>query len=336
MAFDAYGTTSNEGTKKESNVDFEALNKYVVDTCGLQQPKTLRGIISTLVDLGTQKLPDATYKLEKEDVALSIGELTEKYGIDIQEGTITKFDQAYDNDTKSWSIQKFVPQKPRQAVVYAVDFPDIMLDKGKFFGEEEGKNLKPLRLWIGGQHWNPTQKKMLVNQVIPLKITKDEKIGWTMRPNSSLYKIALGAEIIKTDESFMPERIDELLGKTLLFTAQVFFKKGTDGKQYYTEKLKYSSGLVMGMPSLSVDNTYLIQFNGDNDAQGLKEVRGHVLNTIKNATNYQGSKIQSQLEAGNTTQQNESPKQDVQEIPKVAKAAPKPKVNQDLDDDLPF
>ena len=306
MAFDAYGTTSNESTKKESNVDFDALNKYVVETCGLQEPKTLRGVISTIVDLGTQKLPDATYKLEKEDVNLSIEELTQKYGLDIEEGRITKFDKAYDNDSKSWLVQKFVPQKPRQAIVYAVDFPDIMLDKGKFFGEEEGKNLKPLRLWIGGQHWNPVEKKMLVNQVIPLKITKDEKIGWTMRPNSSLYKIALGSEVIKTGESFMPERIDELLGKTLLFTAQVFFKKGNDGKSYYTEKLKYSSGLVMGMPTVSVDKTYLIQFNGDNDPQGLKEVRGHVLNTIKNATNYEGSKIQKQLEEVSASKQQES------------------------------
>lgn len=316
MAFDAYGTTSSESTKKESNVDYAALNRYVVETCGLQQPKTLRGVISTIVDLGTQKQNDATYKLDKEDVNLTVEELEAKYALDIHEGRISKFAKAYDNDSKSWTIQKFVPQKPRQSIVYAVDFPDIMLDKGKFFGEEEGKNLKPLRLWIGGQHWNDHLKKMLVNQVIPLKITKDEKIGWTMRPNSSLYKIALGAEVIKTDEAFMPDRIDELLGKTLLFTAQVFFKKGNDGKEYYTEKLKYSSGLVMGMPSLTLDNTYLIQFNGDNDPQGLKELRAHVLNTIKNATNYEGSKIQSQLESVSQPSTNATPEQPVTKQPK--------------------
>lgn len=328
MAFDAYGTTSNENTKKESNVDYEALNKYVVETCGLQQPKTLRGIITTIVDLGTQKLPDATYKLEKEDVNLSTDELTSKYKSEISEGKITKFDKAYDNDSKSWTIQKFVPQKPRQAVVYAVDFPDIIVDKGQFFGESKPL---PLRLWIGGQFWSKAQSKMLVQQVIPLKITKDEKIGWTMRPNSSLYKMALGAEIVKTGESFMPENIDKLLGKTLLFTAQVFFNKGSDGKQYYTEKLKFSSGLVMGMPALAADNTYLIQFNGENDPQGLKELRGHILNTIKNATNYEGSAIQKQLEP---LRGGDTPKQEAQQpVKQTSKAA---HVVEDDLDEVPF
>ena len=48
----------------------------------------------------------------------------------------------------------------------------------------------------------------------------------------------------------------------------------------------------------------MIEFNGDNDVEGLKQLRANVVNTIKNATNYQGSKIQQQLEnlnSGNNT-----------------------------------
>lgn len=69
----------------------------------------------------------------------------------------------------------------------------------------------------------------------------------------------------------------------------------------------------------------MIEFNGDNDVEGLKQLRANIVNTIKNATNYQGSKIQQQLEnlsnGGNTStgdnkQDNStSPKYDDSDIP---------------------
>ena len=67
----------------------------------------------------------------------------------------------------------------------------------------------------------------------------------------------------------------------------------------------------------------MIEFNGDNDVEGLKQLRANVVNTIKNATNYQGSKIQQQLEnlnSGNNTSDNKHddstpPKYDDSDIP---------------------
>ena len=103
-------------------------------------------------------------------------------------------------------IKKFVPQKDRQAIVYAVDFPDVIVDKGEFFGQS---NPQPLRLFIGGQFWNG--EKMLVQNMIALKVTKDDNIEggktWTMNPKSSLYKMALGAKLIETGKAFNPSRI---------------------------------------------------------------------------------------------------------------------------------
>ena len=288
---EVYGAATQQ--KNQSNkptVNFDALNQYVVETCQLQQPETMLGVVSVMVDLGTQKQNDAEYDLDESDKGLSIEELTEKYSLDIHEGRIRKFDKSYDSKTKSWVIRKFVPQQDRQSIVYAVDFPDIMLDKGKFFGEEEGKNLKPLRLWIGGQYWNKYQEKMLVQNVIPLKVTNIADQGqpkkWSMNPKSSLYKMAVAAKIINQGEAFLPQDADKLLGKTLQFKAQVFFNKGNDGKQYYTEKLAFAAGLARGQVEKEVDNTYLIQFNQPNDPQALKELRKHVVNTIENATNY--------------------------------------------------
>ena len=114
------------------------------------------------------------------------------------------------------------------------------------------------------------------------------------------------------------------IASELQFEIQVFMKPSKNGKSYYTEKLKYVGGLGRGQQPLSLDKTYMIEFNGDNDVEGLKQLRANVVNTIKNATNYQGSKIQQQLEnlsnSGNTStdskQDNSTPpKYDDSDIP---------------------
>ena len=314
MAFNTYGAEQSE--KRESNVDYDALNKYVVETVQAEQPETMIGVISMIVDLGTQKLPDAEYEVDDEDKGLTVDELNEKHKEVIESGKITKYGMAYDNGKQV--IKKFVPQKDRQAIAYAVDFPDVIVDKGEFFGQS---NPQPLRLFIGGQFWDG--EKMLVQNMIALKVTKNDNIeggkAWTMSPKSSLYKMALGAKIIETGKALNPSRIDELLGKSLQFEIQVFM----NGKSYYTEKLKYVGGLGRGQQPLSLAKTYMIEFNGDNDVEGLKQLRANVVNTIKNATNYQGSKIQQQLESlnsGNSTSDNKQgdstpPKYDDSDIP---------------------
>lgn len=330
MAFDVYNANAGDTASNKPSVDYDALNRYVVETAQLQQPETLRGVVSCLVDLGTQKQNDGQYNVDKGDEALSVEQLTEKYSQEIAEGKITKFDTAWDNDEKAFLIKKFVPQKDFQSVVFAVDFPNIMLNKGKFFGDENAEP-KPLRLWIGGQYWHKGLSKMLVQNVIPLKVTKDDKItGWTMNPRSTLYKMALGAKLIQTDEAFLPENIDALVGKTLQFKAQVFFKKGKDGKEYYTEKLTFAAGLARDQAELQLDSTHAIQFNKPNDPQALKEIRGHVVNTIKNAVNYDKSAIKGQLEGTTAEAPTETPAK-VVDKPKTP-VAPAPA----LDEEIPF
>lgn len=351
MSFDAYAQTTSTTQSDKPKTDFEALNKYVVETCQLQQPETLLGVVSVIADLGTQKLPDAEYDLDKEDEGLTIEELTSKHSAllsenhpaDKQVGKITKFGKSYDSVKKEWVIRKFVKQADRQAVAMAIDFPDIMLDKGKFFGETES-NPKPLRLWLGGQYWNKfigEKGKMLIQNVIPLKVTNiaqpPAKV-WSMNPKSIPHKMAVASKIIETGEAFLPQDIDKLLGKTLQFKAQVFFNKGTDGKQYYTEKVSFAAGLARGQTERSVENTYLVQFNKENNPQALKELRAHVINTIEQATNFEGSVIQKQLaevRGGSTTQSEfkETPKQPVVKQHKL----PKPTTVPEEDfDSVPF
>lgn len=331
-------STNNSAT---STVNFDELNKYVVETCGLQNPETLRGVITMMVDLGTQLLPDSKYLPDAEDLSLTKEQLNTKYADDIASGKITKFDDAYHNESKSFKVHKFVPQKPRQAVVFAVDFPEIMLDKGQFFGETE-PNPKPLRLWFGGQYWDKEQEKMVVQNVIPLKVTKDDNIAggkeWTMGVLSTPYKMALGAKLINPNDAFNPSRVSELLGKTLQFEARVYYNQGKNGKMYYTEKLKYVGALGRGQEPLKVDNTYLIQMNQPNDPQGLKELRKHVINTIENATNFNNSALQKQLAEVRGIGSNSHNNATAEETPVVPKATQNVALVQDDEDDseLPF
>lgn len=292
MAFDAYGVTSSE-TKTKNLVDFDELNKYVVETAQLEQPETMIGYISNIIDLGTQKLPDSEYKLDSEDEGLSIEELESKYAQELNEGKISKFDFAYDFDAKGRVIKKFVPQRDRQSIIYSVDFPDIMVDKSPFFGQESDP--KPLRLWAGGEWWNKYKRQMEVQNVIPLKKTKDDKLGWTLHPKSNLYKMALASKIITANDAFQPEQIDQLLGKSLQFKVQVYFNKGKDGREYYTEKLSFAAGLARGQQPHEDVTTHLIQFHAENDETALRELRKHVINTMSNATNFGESIVRKQL-----------------------------------------
>lgn len=57
MAFKNY--SSKKETSTESNIDWNALNNYIVETADLQEPTTVPGVVVGLVDLGEQEQEDA-------------------------------------------------------------------------------------------------------------------------------------------------------------------------------------------------------------------------------------------------------------------------------------
>ncbi len=300
--FQVYSAESTDGSNK-GTIDFDALNKYVVETADLEGGDTLTGYISGIYDLGTQILPDAEYNVDKGDESLTIEQLTTKYTKEIESGKINEFKSVYDNDVKANVIKKLVPQPNRQAVCYSVDFPEIMLDKAPFFGGESDP--KPLRMYYGGEWWNKPTQKMIINSVIPLKKTKDDKLGWTMHPLSQLYKMAVASKVITNKQAFQPEMIDKLLGKSLQFKAQVFFEE-KNGGTYYKEKLNFVGALARGQKEYEDVNTSLIMFHAENDVNDLKELRNHVINTMARATNFEGSPLQAQLIAAGRYKPTES------------------------------
>ena len=299
MAFKTSAVTTTSNNSDRPQVDFDALNEFVVEQVGCQQPETLNGVLTGIIDLGNQKLPDAEYDVDSGDESLTVEELTDKYSADIESGKISKFDIV-----KDWSvrppkevIKKFVPQKDRQCISYCVDFPDVMLDKGKFFGENSEP--KPLRLYFGGQYYNTFSKKMMVQNLLPLKITniaKDPQNSkvWSLSPKSQLHKMAVAAKLINTGDAFLPDNIDELLGKTLQFKVQIGFNEKGD-KKYYFEKLSFLGAIQRKDKPFEDVPVFLIQMDEENDPEALKGLRKHIINTMEMSTNFEGSVLQKQL-----------------------------------------
>lgn len=338
MAFQTYAVTNSSASEKKSDVNWDEVNQYTVDTAQLQEKETLVGYVSGIVDLGIQSQEDAQYvsDVEPEDEEDYINENPGCYFID---GT--------DPQTKKPARMKCVPQRDQQAVALCVDFPDIIIDKGQFFGES---NPKPLRLWMGGQFYTKNNG-MILGKSTALKVTNLDKTRktkkWSFAKNHLFYKMAIAAKLIKDDQVFLPNDIDKLLGQAFQFSAKVFFKQGKDGKNYYNEHINFVGALGRGQtaPEL-VTEPILIQFNEKNKPEHLKELRSHVINTMKMAKNWEGSMIQKQLEGIKNASQGDNEAEDEpapsQEEKKPSKAketpkkAAKPPVDDDLDDMLPF
>jgi len=328
MSFEVYGVDQKE-TSSEKKVDFDALNQYVVETAQLENRETLVGYVSMIVDLGTQEQEDAevVFNGDEEDERKAIAEKP-----------LTYFKDGVDPQTNKPVRLKCWPQKPVQAVAVAVDFPDIMVDKGQFFGESKPL---PLRLWLGGQFYIEGAG-MVIGRPTPLKVNK--KLGdWSLDQKHLFYKMGVASKMIKPGEVFKPQQIDQLLGKAFQFEAQVFFKE-SKGKKYYTEYVKFVSGLGRGQaePEL-VTEPLMIQFNKVNEEAAVKELRAHVVNTIKRASNFEGSKIKEQIETlrGGAPKSVEN-KEEASEQEEKPKAAPKAKKEEPapdydaVDDDTPF
>ena len=318
MSFEVYGAGKNEGTKNKPEVDWQALNTYTVETCNLQEPETLIGVVAGIVDLGTQEQPDSevVFTGDADDEAAEITKNPNTY-----------FKDGRDPNTKKPARLKCWPNKPIQSVAVAVDFPEILLDKGQFFGDTNSEP-KPLRMWLGDSFWMDGVGSVVARPT-PLKVVNIDKEApkpkWSFSPLHLFHKMAVGAKLIKPGEVFLPEQIDKLIGKAFQFQVQIYMREGRDGKQYMTEKIKFVGGLGRGQTAPENPNEpFMVMFNRVNSEEAMKNLRVHVINTIKRAQNYNGSAIQKQL--GDEVQPAKEVKPEVKPEPVRTPAAP-PKVS---------
>ena len=312
--YNASGDVVSDNVGDGKRVEWDSLNNYIVETCGLQDGDTLVGYISALYDLGIQTPADSEYVFTgtQEDEAAEIAKNPSVY-----------FKDGLD-DNKAPARLKCAPSKPFQHVTFAVDFPEIMLDKGKFFGDDGGA--KPLRLYLGGDFWMGKEIGKVVQNPFSMKNTT--KTGaWSFDSKATIYKMAVGAKLIKDGEPFESKRIGELLGKSLQWKVKIDLSE-SKGKFYLNQKIGYAAGLGRGQqPIEPVLELVYIGFNKDNDAQAVNEIPSHIVNTMKRASNFEGSKLQQQL-VGDGSQADAEPEELPPSVPQY--------IANDFDEKLPF
>lgn len=344
--FEVYVDSKTESKSNKTNVDFDKLNAYVVEAADLEEAAVVPGVISSIVDLGIQAQSDAEYVFEGDEAD---EETEQQANPAIRFETRAKF---FDNGKWLENVRvKVVPQRDVQSIAMAIDFPDILVDKGQFFGESKPL---PLRIWMGGQYFIEGSG-MVIQNLIALRETNLDTTRatqkWSLNPKGTLYKMAKSAKLVKDGEVFKANQIDKLLGTAHQFEARVYMKPAKNGKKYYTEQVKFVGALSRGQ-AVDAESvaTSLVMFNKENPENAIKELRAHVVNTIKRAKNYEGSVIQKQIEEVRGSYSNEAksePKQDYkvvsdqdgpEVVPVKKKAAPKPVpvLDDTFDDDIPF
>ncbi len=275
MAFGKQATIAAKNNQS-SNVDWDALNKYVVETAGLEERETLMGVVVGIVGLGTQEQDDGYREL-------SAGESEEEI--------LKKFPGNY---FKTEGGKRFVcwKVKPVPSVAIVVDFPQIQLDKGKFFGSEDGP--KPLRMILGGE-FTLSGGMRVVSHPLNLRYTKE--LGTqSLSPKNTLYKMARADKLVKEKEPFTADRLYELLGTAFQFSVQVYMK---DGK-YMTEYCKFVSGIGRGQtaPAVNKEDLFSVEFDEENKEEHLKSLRASIRNSMMLSPQYglEEFSIKSQLE----------------------------------------
>lgn len=317
-------TTTTEGGNRPA-VEWDKLNAHVVEAAGGGKTRSLPGIISGLIDLGEQNLEDAEHVF----VGTAEDELAETAA-----RAATYFKDGFDDKGKACRL-KCYPQKPVQQLAVMVDFPQVQVDKGQFFGNS---NPLPLRMLLNGEFTLPGEKVKVVGRPYNIRETnhaeKGQKPMWAFAKNNGIHKLADACGILDSNGLFKKERIGELLGKVAQFQFQVYMKPGKTGGSFFTESIKLAGMVPEGVAVPEVPEGILhgVNLYSANDEDAVKQLRVAAKNTIKRANNYAGSPLSKLLEAG--APQQDAPKEEVKE--KAPGIAPKAADPEAFDDDVPF
>lgn len=341
MSFNFQFQQSTTAGAERKQVDWDALNKEVIDVVGTQKKaKSVVGYVSGIVALGKQPQPDAEVEFTgtEEDERLEIAKNPNTY---FKNGKNAK---GVDCRLKCW------PQRPTECVAITVDFPQYSVNKGKYFGDEDAKPL-PLRLLMNGEFvfkGQPYSERGLA-KLYKLNVKKNKDDKWSLVPNNKLYQLAVAAGVIEDGDAFVPNDIGKLIGKPALFEIRVYLK---DDK-YFTEEIALAGMIPEGLPIPEFDGStlYGVYFNAKNDTDCLKQLRVAIRNQMKKATDYEGSVVQQELDAifkqnaqnsstaASNGEGNTTPAAQEKTAPKAAQApvsANEPPAVDDFSDDIPF
>lgn len=322
-------TQTSGGERKE--VKWDELNAHVIEAAGTaNKARTIPGVISGIYDLGEQEREDA----EK----VFTGSAEEEVKIKAEK-PLTYFKDGKDEKGNPARLMCW-PQKAVQQVAIAVDFPQVIVDKGQFFGTS---NPQPLRMLLNGE-FSLSDGIRIVGRPYSISETKHDignnKSVWAFAKNNGLHKLADATEILDSNGLFTKNRIGELLGKVALFQFRVYMKpsKKDPSKSFFTEEIKLSGQIPEGISAPAIPDGILhgVNLYGQNDLDAVKQLRLAVKNTIKRANNYEGSDIKVMFDAQETASGKQSVPQASKEVVDDTPPQAPTSIEPQLDSDVPF
>lgn len=336
FVFNAPAPTNSE----TSNVNFDELNKYIVETVGCaDKPEALIGIVSGVIDLGLQAQEDAKMEWKGTDAEKAEVEAKAARG-ESQE----YFEVVPHGQNNVPTLCKRWPVKAQRCAAINVDFPDTLVNRGKFFDEDGVGEELPFRGLLNNEFGLKGVGKV-VGKPYSLREQRNDDGTWGFKNNTILFKLAQATNQLDAQGNFKPAYLGNLIGEAAMFNVHVYLNEH-GGKQYLNEKLAFNGPVPKAMqkmvPTLDERFMHVVNFKGEQDLEVLKTLRQSVINTMKLAEDFEGSDVQKALiEIGKIKVGEESGKPQQQAAPQQSKpqATPQPAetINFDsFDDDIPF
>lgn len=325
--------TSNED---RPNIDFDALTKHVVEAVGCSEaPEAMIGIVSGVIDLGLQVQDDA--KMEWTGDAASEAEELEK--------NPNQYFQTLPNDKGVQTRYKRWKVKPQRCAAITVDFPETLVNRGQFFDEDKVGEELPYRGLLNNEFGQKGVGKV-VGKPYSLREQRNDDGSWSLKNNTILFKLGQATKQLDEKGNFKPAYLGNLIGEAAMFNVHVYTNEH-GGKEYLNEKLSFNGPVPKAMakmiPTLDEKFMYMVNFKGEQDLEVLKTLRQSIINTMKQAEDFEGSDVQRALiEIGKIKEGETTAKPDAKptaQPDKPAQQAPAPQAPVDFDsfdDDIPF
>lgn len=272
-----------------SNVDWDAYTKHLIEVIGTET-KSQVFRISGLVDLGEQErkpFEEPYDEGKKEHIEALSPE--DKRGAKVVIGKHPK--------TGAQCEMISIPQRPAQQVAIVLDYPEIMVNYGKFFGKED--EFKPYREVYGGTFRLQGEGVNILARGISLNCMKEPKApsGYAYSKLNMISKFATAIGKNPTGTLDQDFDLGELIGGVgVITTGLKVTEKGEKVYANFWAKDPSPKHEMIPVPEINVP-MFGISFQGGNDPEMLKQLNAPTKETIKRAINYEGSAIQKELEA---------------------------------------
>lgn len=335
-----FNTGAPQRDENAPQIDFDALTKHVVEAVGCSEaPESLIGIVSGVIDLGMQAQDPAKMKWTG-DAASEAAELEKN---DKQWFETLPDDKGVPTRYKRWEV------KPQRCCAITVDFPETLVNRGQFFDEDKVGEDLPYRGLLNNEFGLKGVGKV-VGKPYSLREQRNDDGTWSLKNNTILFKLGQATKQLDEKGNFKPAYLGNLIGEAALFNVHVFTNEH-GGKEYLNEKLSFNGpvpkALQKAIPVLDDKFMYMVNFKGEQDLEVLKTLRQSIINTMKQAEDFEGSDVQKALiqigkikegEGASKPESNQpQPSKPAQQAPKQEQAEPQPIPDFDsFDDDIPF